>query len=394
MKIFVSYSRRDAGDFANQIQRHLSTFKYCIFTDVDSIRAGEIWSNTIEENISSCDIFVVIVTHGALYSPHVEREVLQAQKEKKTIIPCFHRTVIDSDIKLGLNKIQGVEFDDRHELARKLHSEIVNTIRKNENKSLYKDNEGKKNSELQGEKVAVYIDKKDKLPFTKKDKYSKIFFKKIPNLHSKIIVIPIIVVVVILGLIVSINYFNGTSPSDNTGVVSNIQELKDVKSINNKGLALNDLGKYQEAIEYYDKALAINPTYLQALHNKGLALFNQGKYQEAIEWFDKALKVNPNYKYALNGKGSALNGLGNYQEANEWLDKALIVDPNYKYALDNKGKALYNQGNYQEAIEYYDRALSIDPDFSSAQNNKKLAFERLSTDQQQQQTIINISRNI
>jgi hypothetical protein len=53
MKIFVSYSRRDSGDFANQIHRQLSSFKHDIFTDVDSIRAGQGWSNTIEQNIFS-----------------------------------------------------------------------------------------------------------------------------------------------------------------------------------------------------------------------------------------------------------------------------------------------------------------------------------------------------
>ena len=124
MKIFVSYSRRDAGDFATQIQRHLSSSNDNIFTDVDSIRAGEIWSNTIETNISNCDFFVVIVTYGALQSPHVENEVLQAQKEKKIIIPCFHRTVIGNDIKWGLDNIQGVEFDDKYELARNIQSKI------------------------------------------------------------------------------------------------------------------------------------------------------------------------------------------------------------------------------------------------------------------------------
>ena len=51
VKIFVSYSRRDAGDFAHQLNRHLSSFNYDIFTDVDSIKPGEIWSNTIESNI-------------------------------------------------------------------------------------------------------------------------------------------------------------------------------------------------------------------------------------------------------------------------------------------------------------------------------------------------------
>ena len=124
MKIFVSYSRRDSGDFAKQIQKHLSSFNYDIFTDVDSIRAGEIWSNTIETNISSCDFFVVIVTYGALKSPHVAKEVLQAQREKKIIIPCFHKNVRVDDIKWGLNKIQGIEFSDKYELERELYSKI------------------------------------------------------------------------------------------------------------------------------------------------------------------------------------------------------------------------------------------------------------------------------
>ncbi len=66
MKIFISYSRRDAGDFANQIHSHISNFNHDVFTDITSIRPGEIWSNTIEENISDCDVVVVIVTHGAL----------------------------------------------------------------------------------------------------------------------------------------------------------------------------------------------------------------------------------------------------------------------------------------------------------------------------------------
>ena len=55
--------------------------------------------------------------------------------------------------------------------------------------------------------------------------------------------------------------------------------------MNNKGLALNNLGKYEEAIEWYDKALKIDPNDVNALNNKGKALYNLGKYQEAIEWY-------------------------------------------------------------------------------------------------------------
>jgi hypothetical protein len=129
MKIFVSYSRRDAGDFAEQIQSLFAGFEhyehYEVFTDVNSIKARDMWSDTIEDNISSCDIFVVIVTNGALQSPHVETEILQAQKEKKRIIPCFHRSVRNNNIKWALNKIQGVEFEDKFELARNLYSKIA-----------------------------------------------------------------------------------------------------------------------------------------------------------------------------------------------------------------------------------------------------------------------------
>ena len=37
-----------------------------------------------------------------------------------------------------------------------------------------------------------------------------------------------------------------------------------------------------------------------------LSSCNLGKYQEAIEWYDKALKIDPNYVISLNNKGYAL----------------------------------------------------------------------------------------
>jgi hypothetical protein len=124
VKIFISYSREDAGDLAGQIRKYLTRFKYEVFTD-DSIRAGDFWDTTIETQISSCDVFVVILTYGALESPYVEREVLHAQREKKRIIPCVHRRLIHSQLKWSLDKIQGVEFDDKFELARNLYYEIL-----------------------------------------------------------------------------------------------------------------------------------------------------------------------------------------------------------------------------------------------------------------------------
>ncbi|CAD8169875.1 unnamed protein product [Paramecium pentaurelia] len=67
---------------------------------------------------------------------------------------------------------------------------------------------------------------------------------------------------------------------------------------------------YQKALEYLDKALAINPQYIYSLHNKnfntlvkGDCLYNMGQYEQAIEWYDKALAIDPQYINSLNGKG-------------------------------------------------------------------------------------------
>ena len=67
-----------------------------------------------------------------------------------------------------------------------------------------------------------------------------------------------------------------------------------------------NLGKYDEAIQYYDKALQVDPNYTDALNNKGDALYDLDKYDEAIQIFDKALQIDPNDTDALNSKGDAL----------------------------------------------------------------------------------------
>jgi hypothetical protein len=88
-----------------------------------------------------------------------------------------------------------------------------------------------------------------------------------------------------------------------------IAVVPNISALNNNGSALAKLGKYNESIVFFDKALAINPNNTAALNNKGLSLAKLGKYNESIVFFDKALAINPNYVYALNNKNSALEEL-------------------------------------------------------------------------------------
>ncbi|PZO34016.1 MAG: hypothetical protein DCF17_21015, partial [Shackletoniella antarctica] len=149
------------------------------------------------------------------------------------------------------------------------------------------------------------------------------------------------------------------------------------EALYNKGIALDELGRYEEAIACYDAALAIKPDDHQALYNKGYALFNLGRYEEAIASYDAALAIKPDKHEALYNRGIALYYLGRYEEAIASYDAALAIKPDYHEALNNKGYALFNLGRYEEAIACYDAALAIKPDKHAALNSKGVALGNL-----------------
>ena len=53
------------------------------------------------------------------------------------------------------------------------------------------------------------------------------------------------------------------------------------------------LGKFEEAIRSYTRAIAAAPRYAPAYMNRGLAYMNVGRYDQAIEDFDMILRQDP-----------------------------------------------------------------------------------------------------
>ena len=60
-----------------------------------------------------------------------------------------------------------------------------------------------------------------------------------------------------------------------------------VLALINKGISLDGPGRFDE--EYYDKALSIEPNNKNTINNKAAVLINLGKIDQAIEYYDKAL---------------------------------------------------------------------------------------------------------
>jgi tetratricopeptide (TPR) repeat protein len=144
-----------------------------------------------------------------------------------------------------------------------------------------------------------------------------------------------------------------------------------------RGNSFYDLKMYEEAISWYDKALAVNPNDVNASYYKGTAFDELHRYEDALSWFDKTLDIYPKHVNASIYKAIVLKELGKLEEAISWYDKALEIDPKNLNALYNKAGTLYDLGRYEEALTWYDKAIEIDPEKIDALYGKAVALAGL-----------------
>jgi tetratricopeptide (TPR) repeat protein len=121
-----------------------------------------------------------------------------------------------------------------------------------------------------------------------------------------------------------------------------------------------ELKNFEAALDCYDKALEIDPQYAFAWNNKGNALNNLGRNEAALDCYNKALEIDPQVAFAWNGKGNVLDNLGRNEAALDCYNKALEIDPQYAVAWNGKGHALARLGRDEDAWECYERGLELD----------------------------------
>jgi predicted O-linked N-acetylglucosamine transferase (SPINDLY family) len=141
---------------------------------------------------------------------------------------------------------------------------------------------------------------------------------------------------------------------------------RDMRALVNYGNVLNLLGRFKQAIESYDRALAIAPD-AETLNNRGNALQSLGRPIEALASHDRALALNPQDVKALYERGCVLNELGRFDEALASYDRVLALAPNHVEALNNRGYIWWlNKKLYAPAIADLERVLALAPDLPYA----------------------------
>lgn len=118
-------------------------------------------------------------------------------------------------------------------------------------------------------------------------------------------------------------------------------------------------GNLQGAAAIYQQVLARRPDHPDALHLLGLVLHQAGQHGQAVELFDRAIAVDGKQAHYHSNLADTLRDLGRYAEAERSCRRALKLKPDYLEAYNNLGNALRDQGQAEAALEAYGQALTL-----------------------------------
>lgn len=126
----------------------------------------------------------------------------------------------------------------------------------------------------------------------------------------------------------------------------------------------------EKAVIHLKKALEIHPVYKNACLLLGNAHNYLMKFDDAVQWYERALQFDPNYAEATNNLQITLRDAGRYHgekmgdlpKAMQYLKQAERIKPGDFETLRLLGIANGISGSHQEAIRYFESALSVQPD--------------------------------
>jgi len=145
---------------------------------------------------------------------------------------------------------------------------------------------------------------------------------------------------------------------------------------NSYGVALQKIGRLDEAVRQFNKALQIKPEYFHARNNLGNAFLKQGRINEVIASFTELLDGEATHVSVYSNLGRAYARIGQLGSAIELFQKALEIEPEQPGTYTNLGQAYFLQGKVALAIENYNEALRLDPDDPYALNSLALARQK------------------
>jgi tetratricopeptide (TPR) repeat protein len=152
------------------------------------------------------------------------------------------------------------------------------------------------------------------------------------------------------------------------------------------GVIYHQQGRLGDAEAMFEEALRINPAYTEAALNLAVTFNDLGKYREAKEIYQKAMNASRNAPRQLDpfakGKianmhaevGAAYHTVGLYEDAVREYEHALALCPKFIDIRTKLGTTYREMGNIQAAVREFERVKAENPRFANARLHLGLSY--------------------
>lgn len=137
-------------------------------------------------------------------------------------------------------------------------------------------------------------------------------------------------------------------------------------AFNNRGKKYIDIGNYTAALEDLSRALELQPDSAIIYLNRGNALFKLTDYSRAIADYNRAIELQPEDPLVFYARATAYLAIQDYAAANSDYSRAIEIQQDFAEAYIGRGATSAYIGDYASAINDIDRALELQPDLAEA----------------------------
>jgi tetratricopeptide (TPR) repeat protein len=131
----------------------------------------------------------------------------------------------------------------------------------------------------------------------------------------------------------------------------------------NLGLTLDMMERFDEALVAYCRALEIDPLDIESLNAAGADSTRLGKFRQAIEYFEKVEKSDATFEPCYCNRIVAYSELGDHDRAEEMFYLARQYREKCPVCFYNIGISLFARGKYDRALWCWQQVLELEPDY-------------------------------
>jgi len=130
-----------------------------------------------------------------------------------------------------------------------------------------------------------------------------------------------------------------------------------------RGNHFQNINKYREAIDDYNRYIAVVPDNYSGYQNRGTAHERMKNFDSALWDYTKVIELKPRDTIAFFNRGVVYDAINNPWQAIKEYDSVIIIDSRLAKAYYNRGTSYKKIKNYDLAIKDFEKAIELNPQY-------------------------------